>query len=111
MYKISLIILLTSPLVFNVPVSKAQTFSPQTIRTLLLFWSNSHLRSDLENLCKSGGAQSVKSVDFKNCRMECWANFGNSRAAQTHKLPTGTPCGLNKEKCQHDGCWRPRGTR
>ncbi|XP_040079151.1 uncharacterized protein LOC120850645 [Ixodes scapularis] len=111
MYKISLIILLTSPLVFNVPISRAQRFSPQAMQALLSFWTNSHLRSYLDELCKSGGAQSVKSVDFKSCTMECWAKFGDSNASQTHKLPDGTPCGLNDKKCQYDGCWGPRGTR
>uniref|UniRef100_A0A6B0UJL8 Putative conserved secreted protein n=1 Tax=Ixodes ricinus TaxID=34613 RepID=A0A6B0UJL8_IXORI len=111
MYKISLILVLTLPLVFNVTVSRAQTLSPQTRRILLLFWSNSKLRSDLDNLCASRGAQNVKSVDFRNCRMECWAKFGNSRALQIHTLPDGTPCGFNDEKCEYGECWGPRGTR
>uniref|UniRef100_A0A6B0UJK0 Putative conserved secreted protein n=1 Tax=Ixodes ricinus TaxID=34613 RepID=A0A6B0UJK0_IXORI len=111
MYKISLILVLTSPLVFNVTVSRAQTFSPKTRQTLLLFWSNSKLRSDLDKLCASHGAQNAKSVDFRNCKMECWAKFGNSRASQTHTLPNGTPCGLKNEKCEYGECWGPRGTR
>uniref|UniRef100_A0A0K8R4T0 Putative ixodes 8-cys protein n=1 Tax=Ixodes ricinus TaxID=34613 RepID=A0A0K8R4T0_IXORI len=109
MYKISLILVLTLPLVFN--VSRAERFSPQTMQALLSFWSNSHLRSDLDKLCASRGAENVKSVDFKNCSMECWAKFGNWHAAQTHTLPDGTPCGLNDEICQYDGCWVPRGRR
>uniref|UniRef100_A0A0K8RCE9 Putative ixostatin n=1 Tax=Ixodes ricinus TaxID=34613 RepID=A0A0K8RCE9_IXORI len=111
MYKISLILLLTSPLVFNVPASRAETFSPQTMRTVSSFWSNSNLRNDLDKLCASHGEQNVKSVDFKNCKMECWANFGTSVASRTYPLPYGTPCGLNNKKCEYDGCWGPRGTR
>uniref|UniRef100_A0A0K8RCD9 Putative ixostatin n=1 Tax=Ixodes ricinus TaxID=34613 RepID=A0A0K8RCD9_IXORI len=110
MYKISLILLLTSPLVFNVTGSRAQTFSPQTSRKLSLFWSDSDLGSELDKLCANHGAQKVKSVDFTNCKMECWATFANSLASRTYPLPYGTPCGLYNKKCQPDGCWGPRGT-
>lgn len=45
--------------IFTVTVSRAQTFSPQARQTMLLFWSDPHLRSDLEKLCVSYGALSV----------------------------------------------------
>uniref|UniRef100_A0A090X9F3 Putative secreted protein n=1 Tax=Ixodes ricinus TaxID=34613 RepID=A0A090X9F3_IXORI len=100
MYKISLIVLLTSPLVFNVPVSRAQTFSPKTIQTLLLFWSNSNLRSDLDKLCVSYGARNAKLQDgVLGQNLE-------SRSHQQHiRLPERYHPGRANEKTKMTSKW------
>uniref|UniRef100_A0A6B0UI89 Putative conserved secreted protein n=1 Tax=Ixodes ricinus TaxID=34613 RepID=A0A6B0UI89_IXORI len=93
MHKISLILLLTSSLVFN-----ATWGTPQEN----ICWKC--LEETLNTICKSQGGTGVHTVDFANCRVYCWVPFADGLASQERTLPYGTRCGFPYKTCKYGDC-------
>uniref|UniRef100_A0A090X9F2 Putative secreted protein n=1 Tax=Ixodes ricinus TaxID=34613 RepID=A0A090X9F2_IXORI len=93
MYKISLIISLTLLLVFN---ATSGTLEEDVCWTCL--------QKTLNDICKKAGGTSVHTVDFTNCKVNCWKTFAGSPASQQMTLPPGTRCGFPYKTCKYGVC-------
>uniref|UniRef100_A0A147BWS1 Putative ticsk ixostatin n=1 Tax=Ixodes ricinus TaxID=34613 RepID=A0A147BWS1_IXORI len=93
MYKTSLILLLTSLLVFN-----ATPGTPQES----VCWQC--LQNALDSICRDHEGTGVHTVDFTNCKANCWVKFAGGIASRQITLPPGTRCGFPYKTCKYGEC-------